>query len=89
MLFQMHRGRGRGRTFGCGASRRREETLFFGVVLAVDEAHVFGHVVAVVPRRPEGIFGDEPAFGEDGKIAIRHARLARRDVRTVKMLGSG
>src|SRR5262249_29210816 len=38
------------------------EALGFGVVDAVDEPHEFRHQVAVIPRRPEGIFRHLPAF---------------------------
>lgn len=44
------------------------ETGLFGVVNALDEAHVLGHAVAVEPRRTEGLFLDQPARREDDEI---------------------
>ncbi len=49
-----------------------------GVVLAPDEAHELGHVVAVVPRRAEGVGGDEPARREDDEVGDGRARALRR-----------
>lgn len=39
-----------------------------GVVAARDEAHELGHCVAMVVGGTEGVFGDEPAWGEDYKV---------------------
>ena len=49
-----------------------------GVVLAVDEAHELGHGVAVVPRRAERIFRDQPARRENDKVCDGGARHGRR-----------
>ena len=47
-----------------------EEAFGFGVVLAVDEAHELVAHVAMKPRRAEGVFGDEPAWREDGEVYV-------------------
>jgi len=41
-------------------------------------AHELAHDVHVIPRRPERMFGDEPALGKDHEIDVRGASLARR-----------
>ncbi|KAA8566838.1 hypothetical protein EYC84_009937 [Monilinia fructicola] len=40
----------------------------FRIVFAADEAHEFGHGVAVVPWWSEGVFADEPARRKDDEI---------------------
>lgn len=49
----------------------------FGVVLTADQTHEFGHGVAVVPRRTECIFLDEPAWREDDKVGDSGAGMVR------------
>src|SRR5262249_32769091 len=60
----------------------RREALRLRVVLAIDQAHELAHDVHVVPRRPEGVFRNEPSVGEDHKIDIdglNPTPTARRD----------
>lgn len=58
-------------------ARRLEAALaaLLGVVLAVDQAHEFGHGVAVVPGRAESVLGDEPAGREDDEVGDGGARV--------------
>lgn len=46
------------------------EAFGFGVVLTVDEAHELVHEVAVEPWWAEGVFGDDPAWWEDGEVDV-------------------
>lgn len=50
--------------------RRLEATLAaaLGIVVAHNQAHELGHGVPMVPRGTEGIFGHQPARGEDDKV---------------------
>ncbi len=52
--------------------------FFLGVVLAVDQTHELAHDVAVIPRRPEGVFRHQPARREDDEIDVGCAFLATR-----------
>ena len=45
-----------------------EPAAGLGVIVAVDQAHEFGHGVAVVPWRAEGVFLDQPAGREDDEV---------------------
>ncbi len=56
----------------------RNKAFGFGIILAVNIAHQFGHDVLVIPRRAEGILGHHPAFAKQHKVDIRRARNARR-----------
>ena len=47
-----------------------DEPFGFGVVFALDEAHEFVHEVAVEPRGAEGVFGDDPTWGEDDEVCV-------------------
>lgn len=77
-----------------GASRL-EARAGLRVVLPVDEAHELGHRVAVVPRRAEGVLGDEPARREDDEVGDGGARVVggRRqdgeDARVRVVVGDG
>ena len=50
------------------------ETFFFGVIFTSDQPHELAHDVSVIPRRSEGIFGDEPAVRENDKIHVGDPR---------------
>ena len=41
------------------------------IVRSADEAHELRHDIAVVPRRAERVFRDQPARREDDKIDVR------------------
>lgn len=45
-----------------------QKPLCLAVIDAAEETHEFGHCVAVEPWGTEGVFADEPALGEDGKV---------------------
>jgi hypothetical protein len=56
-----------------------DETFGLGVVFSFDEAHELIHEVAVEPRRPEGVLGDDPAGRKDREVHIgRPMNLAGR-----------
>ena len=72
---------------GCAAGH---EALGLGVIGAVHEAHEFAHVVAVEPRRAEGVLGDQPARREDHEVDVRGAgvcwRGQHREDRRIRMI---
>lgn len=47
-----------------------DKPFWFGVVLAVNTAHQFGHDVLVIPRGAECIFHHHPSFAEQDKVDI-------------------
>lgn len=49
-------------------ARRLEPTARLRVVVSADQPHELGHGVAVVPRRAEGVLGDQPARREDDDV---------------------
>ena len=60
------------------AGAARQEAFRLGVVGAMQQAHELGHDVAVKPRRPERVLGDEPAWRENHEIDIGGAGEVRR-----------
>jgi len=58
-------------------ARGLEAAAGLGVVLAVDQAHEFGHGVAVVPGRSEGVLLHEPAGWEDDEVGDGRAGVVR------------
>ena len=56
----------------------RLEALRLGVVLAVDQPHELAHHVHVVPGRPEGVLGHQPAVAEHDEVDVGGARRLRR-----------
>ena len=85
----MRLGQVRAPTSDCEATAARDKTFFFGVVLPVAQTHIFGHYIAVIPRRTKRIFRNEPAIGKNDEIAVRRAGFRLGEVKTVKIEGSG
>ena len=59
------------------STRRLETTSSFCVVITADQTHKLRHGVAVVPRRTEGVLGDQPAGREDDKVGDGSANMVR------------
>src|SRR5690606_39403403 len=47
------------------------EALGLGVIDAIYQPHELRHDVAMIPGRPEGVFGHRPSLGKDHQVDIR------------------
>jgi hypothetical protein len=54
------------------------EAANFGIICAVDHAHILGHAVSVIPRRSEGVLRDHPSRRKYNKVGYSSSRLVGR-----------
>lgn len=59
------------------STRGLETTSSLCVVVTADQTHKLRHGVTVIPRRTEGVFGDQPAGREDDKVGDGSANVVR------------
>lgn len=59
----------------CQIDKDRHSSGSSYLIYPINEAHEFAHAVAVVVRRPECIFSNQPSRWEYYKIKQRDARL--------------